>query len=519
MTLVRELGSEILAQFTTPILGTWRYESVAVHEVPPKAVADSLNIFIRGGKLRSRPGLTLYNEDIFLEPIIGGGMIVTPGEKIVLAVTRNRIYQLSDIADTWSVLNLTEIGTTIAPSDRSVVDITVMESSGVNIAILAQQDNILKQWIAAPRAITTITGTNIPKAKSVCIAASRVIALIPPHTVVWSNTNNPTIFDPLAINPRPQTGDAGILVESLSSLSFVLYKDRSIHVARAQAGLDESTAFSFSEPIYADGPAGIYSLVNVFGTHIYMTHNGRIALFDGTRYPIWIADGLWFFLQNDIEPQSAYLIRAMYDYRLHVVVFFYPKKGYGPGLRGMVVINLPFEGQDIQGVLSRAAFLGISNKGITHTIEKRWDSDNTVDRALLFNDKSSESDRHHSFLFDENCPLDEHIPFTSSFQTGLQPMPDARHTTVTVESFFERSQGYGSVFIEPVISDALENTTGTIPDNSGQWIDLETNPVREYKGFGGQVRFFGLRYTWQSDNHVRYSGAVVYGSNLPKFKR
>ena len=45
MTLVREPGSEILAQFTVPTRGTWR--NAAIHRIPVDAVYDSFNVYIR----------------------------------------------------------------------------------------------------------------------------------------------------------------------------------------------------------------------------------------------------------------------------------------------------------------------------------------------------------------------------------------------------------------------------------------------------------------------------------------
>lgn len=516
MTLVRETGSEIITQFAVPSRGTWK--NVGAHLLPVDAVYDSLNVYIREGRLRARPGLVRYDETIFTNPILGGAMAVTVGEKVVLAITKDKIYQLSDLTNTWNSLSAPSM-TTFAPDDSCVIDIAFMETSGENIAIIAEPHNVLKKWVDVPRSVSILTGTNIPQAKSVCIAASRVIALIYPHTVVWSNINNPTVFDATAYSKRAQSGDGGVLVESLSNLSFVLYKERSIYIVRAQAGLDESTAFSFSEPLYADGPAGVYALVRIEGAHIYMTHNGRIAIFDGTRYPQYIADGLWFFLQEDINPSLAHTIRAVYDYRLHTVTFYYPKINSGSGLRGMVVLNLPFQGQDIQETQARAAFLGVCGKGITHGIEKRWDRQGSVDRSILFSTQNDPTDRNRAYLFNETVTSDDGNAFNCSFQTGLQPMPDARHTHVSTETFVERSQGYGILGVEPVISDMLETPGGMIPDMSKQYINLEQNPVREYIAFGQQVRFFGLRYSWESTSTVRYSGAVVYSSQNQKYRK
>lgn len=510
MTLVREIGSEILAQFAVPTRGTWK--NVALHNIPPDAVFDSLNVFIREGKLRNRPGYTLYDDTIFQEPVLGGFMVVTPYEKIVLAITQHYVYELSDVTQTWTQRQITASAGVFTPSftldSNSVIDTAAMETSGTQVAFIAHESQQLKWWRADTRIIEDVPGSYIPKAKSVCIAASRLIALIPPHEIVWSRVSDPTNFDPTAIARKAQTGDNGILVESLSSLSFALYKERSIYLVRAAGGDMESTAFAFQEPIYVEGPAGPLALVNVSGVHIYMTRNGRIGYFNGQGYPNWIADGIWFFLQDDIDQTRAHMIKGIYDYRLHTVTFFYPKKNTGYGNYGMVIINLPFEGIDIQEASQMKAFLGVSQKPITHACEKRFD--HFIDRSLLFSAEKNLSSKAQAYYFDEKVDRDGDEYFECLFQTGLQALPDARHMHTLVETFMERGEGYGSVFIEPVLSDGLENQYGTIPDLSGQWVDLETNPVREYKGFGKQSRFIGLKYTWTSDTHVRYSGTVLY---------
>jgi hypothetical protein len=518
MSLVREDGNVIIAQFTTPLRGTWK--NIAIHSVPNDALYDSNNVFIRQGKLRSRPGLVKYDETDFHSNVLGGMFVTTPTDQLVLAVTYGAVYQLSSHTGGWSAVTLSAGDTpSLAEDNDDIIDLAQIETSSVYAVIIACKGRLLRWWKSSPRSVSTITGTNIPKAKSVCIAASRVVALVSPHTIVWSETLDPTVFNSLAVVKRAQTGDMGICVRSLNSLSFALYKERSIHVARAQAGNNEGAAFGFREPIIVEGPAGMHAVVAFNGIHVYMTRNGRIGLFDGSSQVKWICDGLWFYLQNDIKQSDSEHIRGVYDYRLHTITFFYPKVGHiTPGvLRGMVVLNLPFEGQDIAEVPTPRAFLGVCHKSVTHACEMRFK--HSIDRSLIFTSALRTEELTNAFLYDENTTLDDGVPFDSSFQTGMVAMPDARHMPVTVETFAERGIGYGSVLVEPVISDSLETRNGTIPSQSGQWVDLEVNPIREYKGFGRPVRFFGLRYSWRSDNRFRYSGSVVYGSNLQKYRK
>lgn len=523
MTLVREPGSDILAQFDVPTRGTWINRPI--HTIPLDAVYDSLNVYVKEGKLRNRPGLETiltafpYNV-LHSRYILGAAMGVTPTEKLLFASAGSRLYIYSDVTDTWtSVEDATAAGT---PNAGTIIDIAFLETSSTYVTLFASEGYALKHWKPGDTTMTYVTGTNIPLAKSICISSSRVIALIPPHTIVWSRVLNYTNFDALAIVKRAQTADYGICVRSISALSFILYKEYSIHTARAQAGLDEGTAFAFSEPIIVEGPAGALAVVEVEGRHIYMTKSGRIAIFDGTNYPTWIADGMWVYLQNSINQSVADRIRGVYDYRLNIVVFFYPRVGTDvTGCTGMVIVNLPFVGAEAEAGVTPYCFLGVCSKVVMHACTKRFDSE--INRAIIFTEPELLDPENETIVLthqlNETALNDSGLGYNCAFQTGLQAIPDARHMQVSTESFIERSASYGSVTIQPVISDILENVAGTIPASSGQTIDLTTAPVNEYFGFNENLRFFGVKYTWPSTAKVRYSGTVVYSSLANRLKR
>lgn len=506
MALLREPNSTALAQFAVPVKGTW--QSLAVHALPLDAVYDSNNVFIREGKLRNRPALTLLNGTVFNSAIIGGSIAVTPVEKRILAVTKDALYELGEFDPVWTLRTTLPFGT----DDNSVVDMCFLESANAYTAIIANEKFTLRKWTIAGGAATFgATLGLIPQAKSVCVASRRIVALVPPHTLVWSSTYTFDSWPTLAYAKVAQTNDVGICVRTLSSLAFVLYKERSIYYARAQAG-DDSTAFSLAEPIIVEGPAGVHAVVNVNGTHVYMTKNGRIASFNGTNYPTWIADGIWLYLQSNIDPLYAHKIFGVYDYRLHCVVFVYPKVGTGGTLTGIVIINLPFEGTDIQaasGLLQPASFLGELMQQCSYGCELRFNRN--IDRSVLF---TVATGNNRSVIFDEQGEFDVGVEYQCHFQTGLQGMPNAEHTQCTVETFVERGVGYGGMFVVPVTSDGLENKGGTIHNSIQQLVDLETNPVVKYQGFNVPTRFFGLRYSWSSRDNVRYSGSVVYGRGM-----
>ena len=512
MSLVREAGSKQIAQFTTPYRGTWK--AVSAHQLTPDALYDSMNVFIREGKLRSRPGLSLLNSTVFNSPVLGGSMAVAPTDKVLVAITKDRCYELPSTATQW-----TQTSTGVYAIDDNISIDTTFTQVGTNIiGVVASPGQLIKQWninagLSAIVAAQPSTQT-IPTAISVCTTGRRIIALIKPHTVAWTSILSFNDWPALATANISSTNDSGICVVSLSNLAFVLYKERSIYLARAQAGSDAS-AFNFAEPINVEGPAGIHAVVDIHGSHMYMTKNGRIGSFDGTRYPQWIADGLWLFLQSDIDPSYASKIFGIYDYRLHTAIFYYPKIGDNGNLRGMVVINMPLEGGGILegrpldqaaiylGILP-ASFLGISSRPCSYGYEMRFN--NQIDRIVLFT-----ADNLHSVTLDELARYDDSLPFNSSFQTGLSTLPDMVHHQLNTESWLERADGYGSVTISAVTSDTLESPAGSVDINNPQIIDLNFNPVREYIGFNIPTRFFGLKYEWDSLSTLRYAGAIIYG--------
>jgi len=507
MATQREPGSNIVAQYTTPFRGTWN--SLAVHAIPLDALYDSQNVFLRRGKLRNRPGMQAVTDTLFDAPVLGATLATTPYDKIVLAVTKTSLYELSETSSEWAITRNPE-NLQYALSDVSTIDLALLETSGRYVALIAERSHPLYQWDGLTRATSHIENSDpygmVPSPSSVCIAARRVIAFTPPHTVQWSATFNHTAWSPLSIYRLAQTGDEGLCIRALSSLSFVVYKDRSIYVARAQSGTDE-LAFNFAEPIRVEGPAGVHAVVDVSGQHVYMTRSGRVAAFDGTRYPTWLADGLWLFLQDDIDPTYAHMIFGVYDYRLHMIQFVYPKRGDQGKLRGLVLINVPLEGLDVAEGSGKlyASFKGTLGIACSMGCEMRFNK--LINRSMLF---SHEDFLIRSFILDEDTERDNDVSFPCGIQLPMQALQDAQHAQVAVETLVERGKHYGSMLVDGVTSNFLESPSGTIDITKAHTIDLERDPVVDIKAFNVPTRFFGLKYRWDSTSNVQYAGAVVY---------
>ena len=496
MSIIREAGAVPIVSFTVPYNGTWN--SVAANMLTPDTLYNSMNVYIRRGKIQSRPGLVQLNATSFSQAVQGGAMAVTPTDKILLAISQTQLYTLKQSDTTWQL----ETSPPFAVNDTPI-DICFLETSSIYTALIANSAYRIRSWI---QGVGTVEVAAAPRAKSVCTAGRRVVALVDPHTIQWTPVLDYTTWPALAIAKVSQTNDVGICVRTIGTLTFVIYKERSIYIARAQAGSD-ANAFNIQFVQYVEGPAGVQAVVDMQGTHVYMTKNGRIGIFNGTSQVQWIADGLWLYLQDDIDSRYTYKIYGVFDYRLHTVTFHYPRVTDVNGqMTGMVVINMPLSGSNVQ---QPAPFLGVSQTPCTYGMEMRFDD--RIDRSVVFSYNSSVG---RSLLFSDIVKLDDGAVYSCAMQTGLFPLPEMKLQQCSVETFLEKQDGYGSISVYSVTSDALDNETGDIEYVNGSLIDLNNRLVQEYRGFNTPTRFFGLRYEWLSSSTVRYGGATVYGRVL-----
>jgi hypothetical protein len=399
----------------------------------------------------------------------------------------------------WQV----ESVTTIASGNAAQVDITFIETSNQYVGIIANGQTAVRQWTSAS-GITDITATvgTVPVAKSVCTTTSRIVALVSPHTIRWTSIFDITNWSDLNFAKVARTNDKGICIRDLGTKAFVLYKERSLYIGTPRGGSD-AAAFGVDLVQECEGPAGLHAMCNADGVHYFMTSSGRVGMFDGSSYVQWIADGLWLYLQTDIDPEEAFRIFAVYDYRLHTVTFHYPRNGDNGDVMGLVIVNLPLQAA---GIDTHASFLGDLVKPVTFGMEHRFD--NRLNKTVLF---SNTINNKQSFIFDENTKMDDNVSFNCHIQTGLQATPMSEHMYTSAEVFMERGNGFGSVDIYPVTSNALENKTGNYGVENYETVNLEFNPIEQYFGFAKQTRYVGLRLEWISLSSMRYAGAVIYG--------
>ncbi len=503
---LKDPSAKLVKSYLPPFKGTWK-------TLPPYLLSDdtlqeSLNVTLQGGKLRSRCGLASYDTTNLGNKVLGSFLTVdTLRNKYPIVSTRNKVFRYIGgvFQDCTSVVALTNTAENqVRMSSLQLgTNVYILYANGVDtLKVISQSGYLLAE-------ISPFAGS-IPVCTDVCTSFSRFIGITPPYTLQWSDVINDSYLSfrnwP-ALNQviLADTEDSLVAVRSLGTLGIAVYKEGNIFVGIAQGG-PNSQAFRFEHRGEYEGPAGVNAIVNVNGAHIYFTSTGRVGLFDGTQHT-FLCDGLWPFLQEDVDTTYASSIFGVYNYRTAEVTFWYPKYGEAGLLRGMLVINIPFP---LAGVTTYAYFLGETNFSCTNGLSVRLF--NAFTSPLVF------GNTNETFILQLSSYTDKNSSFPCSFEPGIfrppveeNEAPSSKNVSAvfqeTVEIYASRGEGRGLVEVSGVTSDTLE---GNGNFSTAQTIDLSTTPVDEYISFPETGSFLGVKFSWESTAQFEYKGADVY---------
>ena len=495
MAAQRDVQSVPIGQFTLPVQGIW--QTVASHQLPPEALYDARNVVLRAGVLRPRPALLQFNATVLTAPTGATQYVKADGTKIPLLGTISNIYKFESA--TWtSIKGATTIGATAAAMTR----FTLIEIAGTVYAVMANGVDSPIQWTGTGNA-AAVAGTP-PIFSDVTTSFDRVVGLVPPYTVRWGETLSVLTWPAVNVKTLAETPDKVVAIRNIGSLGLVVYKERSIWVGWPFGG-QSSSAFRFEFVGSYDGPAGPNAIVDFNGIHYYMTVNGRVGSFNGSRHQ-WVSDGIWPVIKADIDNTYVGRIFGVADLKENEVYFWYPRTGDAGEMKGLVYCNLPYPAAGIQ---SYASWVGTTIRACGAGCEIRL-ADN-LDKPLVFSTTVADQ---RSFSLDGGTRLDDAQSFTGYWQTGLVPTPEIEPSRAVIEPFFLRGAGLGSVTLKLVYSEVLNALAGTL--SSGATIDLTATPVREPTGFDNRGRFFGARVEFTSDANTKpqYLGANVFVRGL-----
>lgn len=505
------LGKEhVVGQWEVPTLGTLR--NMPIYKVPPEALWSSANVLIRAGFLQPRPGLTEFTSTVltgrptgmFNSVMLATGAFQTDTfqndafqvtgslpSTLLLVGTTDKIYAYYAGAfnDITGSPDLTALDVQLARFTSMALGtpqvLYVIHTNGIDTP---------RQWDATSGTFSAVAGSP-PLWTDVTNIDNHIIGIVPPFNIQWGNTGGITTWPAANVRVLSDTPDPLIGIAALGVRAGAVYKARSIWDVIVTGSSIESSYFRFEQRDSVDGPASAAALINVDGAHAYMTAQGRIGFYNGTRH-FWIGDGIWPLVQADIDQTNSPRIFGSYDPKYRVCVFVYPKTGDAGECKGWAVVMLPNPSEGYEGFIS---FHGTSTVALSAGGDLRLDSF----KALF-----ARSDTGATKVYTWEGDSDAGSAISGHLQTGLVGTPGMEFFGLEAyETLALRGAGYNTVTVKPVSSYILDTEGGTVA--TGKTLDLTENKVLGSPKSEANVRgrFFGLRYEFSTPITFKWLGA------------
>ena len=491
--------------------GTLR--NMPIYKIPPEALYSSANVLIRSGFLQPRPGLTQFATTILTGRPTGiFNSVILATAAFQLDTFQADAFQVAgSIPTTLLVVGTTDkiyayyggvfneiSGTTLTALDTQLARFASMALGTPQVLYVLHTNGLdaPRIWDATSGTFSAVSGSP-PTFTDWTNISEHIIGLVPPYNILWGDTQSVTSWPAANIRVLSDTPDALRAIAPLGTTAGVVYKSKSLWNVVVTGSSTESGYFRFEPRGQYEGPASAAAVVvsERDSAHLYMTDQGRIAYYNGSRF-MWVGDGIWPLIQADIDSANVARIFGAYDPQFHIAVFCYPKTGDAGECKGWAIVQLPNHSEGYDGFVT---FHGSSDLALSAGGSLTFDT-----FRALFARSDSGSERVYTW----EGANDDGTQFSGHFQTGLLPAPGIEFFTLEAyETFALRGAGYGTLTVAPVSSHILGTEGGTV--GSSKSIDLTntTEVLGAQKGGNVQGRFFGLRYSFTTPITLRWLGA------------
>ncbi len=257
---------------------------VAPHEIPPGFLWRSLNTVDRYGRLRTRPGFQAAVSGASLGRIRGGFSFKNvAGVRQTVAAGGAAWWSLIS-NNQWTDISGSAVFTN---GEDDPTRFTVFPTAGVNWLIGVNNVQAPYKWDGVSATIEPLGGSP-PIARDATVIGNFVMlgnvieaGVRAPSGIRVSDFNNldgwsqyPTRAD------LTDTNDDIVAVRALTRTIAAIYKEQSIWIAYAQAGL---FPFAFETMEYGPGPCSPAAVVRVGQEHYYLATDLRLYRFNGQR--------------------------------------------------------------------------------------------------------------------------------------------------------------------------------------------------------------------------------------------
>ena len=520
-------SNHVVGQWEVPTAGCLR--NMPIYKIPPDALWSAHNVLVRGGFLQPRPGLTQFN----VTAMSGRPTGMFNGIMLATGAFQTDAFQNDAFQTTGSIpSSLLIVGTTtkiygyyggVLNDITGTPDLTALDTQLARFAGIAlgtpQTLYILhtngidapRQWDVTSGTFSAVAGTP-PLWTDIANIDAHIIGVVPPYDIRWGPTQSITSWPAANVRVLSDTPGSLVAIRELGVRLGVVYKTDGIWDVVVTGSDVESQYFRFEQRDQVQGPASPAAVVNADGAHLYMTKQGRVGYYDGSRH-YWVAEGTWPILKLNLDSSNASRIFGAYDPRHKVALFIYPNIAGAAGdlapaslgdgeCYGWLMVMLPNPSEGYDGFIS---FHGSSALPMSAGGTLRQNNEPILlarstsgSRRLYTWDNSSEVESSLGFSADGD---DDGSTITGHWQTGLIPCPGLEIWKLEAfETLALQRAGYGEITVKPVSSYVLDATGGTV--GSAKTVSLATSSsdkvLGKPKGADLQGRFFGLRYEFST---------------------
>ena len=506
-------ATNVIGQWEVPTAGTLR--NMPIYKIPPEALYSSLNVLIRAGMLRSRPGLTR------LAPTLMTGRPTGMFSSIILATSAFQadMVPADTFQSTGSVPSaLLMVGTTTklygfyagvlndltgASGDLTALDPQLSRFTGMALGtpqvlyvLHTNGVDAARQWDATSATFSAVLGSP-PLFIDWTNISEHIIGLVSTYDIRWGNTQLINTWPAANIRVLSDTPDPTRAIAALGPTAGMVYKSGSIWAVVVTGAAAESAYFRFEHRGMYDGPASAAALVvcERDSSHMYMTDRGRIGYYNGSRH-MWVGDGVWQLVKDDIDVDNANRIFGAYDPEFHIAVFCYPRTGDAGECKGWAIVQLP---NPMEGYNDFISFHGRSLLAMSAGGSLKF---------ATFKAVFARSDANQRRVYTWEGPDDDGSAITGHWQTGLVATPGVEFFTLEAyETFALRGAGYGNLDSRVVSSYILGTEGGTQAPIKTIDLTNTTEVLGAHKGADVKGRFFGLRFEFVTPITLRWLGA------------
>lgn len=478
--------------------------------IEPEGLLDAENVIWRGGKLRSRPGISALGSAATGERILGIFQYDHEDEDNRLVMATDKVLYLWD-AGTNNWVQVPDDSNHFSGSVYTQVIMRPFTVGGVTSLVCVNgadhpkvwDGKILNHW-------HDVTGAR--HARTLAVLQRRLLMggfADGPAVVEYSTIDD--INSGWATHSKSLGNTPGAIMAMMEHgpKAVMIYKTDAIYAAIPYTS---ETPFAF-EPITLGipGPVSAASVVSVPGSvHAFLAEDAGVYLFDGSSRPELMSTHIQRWIADRWSYQKRSTAFGLYNRRFRELWFFYPTIASGDS-KEAVVINLDTGSMYAVRYPLGAISAGSSRHFATDLVVADIGETLMSDADMLLSD--AQQQRNVVVLGGANGQAYEQTGYTDAgsaipgyFETGQNAVSQSSRwtTAVKVDNLFRQTSSAVKMQVSFGYSQRGEDRSFS---DIQEW-DLSSSSSHR-TGHRVSGRMLSLKYSWSSSEEIVYLGSVI----------